>query len=373
MVVAVNCWVLRNKQLDGIGNFTVETLRKMMVQHPEVNFMLMVDRNYREAYFDFPNVTLHRIFPALRHPVLYVWYMETVVRCFLKKNKPDLFLSMDGFLSLFSRTKQLPVIYDLNFEHYPHDLKFKNRLYYRTFFKRFAKKASRIATISDFSKNDIINKYGISENKIDNVSCGIKKGFRVLDEAEKQEVKSRFGISNDYFFFVGSMHPRKNIVRLIRAFDLFKKETASEIKLVLAGHIMWDDSSIKAVMSEVSVANDIHFTGRVSDEELVGLLGAAFGLTFVPTFEGFGLPIVEAFQAGVPVIASNTTSMPEVAGDAALLVNPFNENEIAGALKKLYREVAVRNELIAKGFSQKALFTWERTAELLFDCIKRVG
>ena len=135
MKITVNCWILRNKQLDGIGNFTIETLRPLIAAHPEIEFQILCDKNFTEDYFDFPNTTKHRIFPALRHPVLYVLYMEIVVGHFLRKHKPDLFLGMDGFLCLNSRTKQLPVIYDLNFEHYPKDLPFRNRFYFRTFFK----------------------------------------------------------------------------------------------------------------------------------------------------------------------------------------------------------------------------------------------
>ncbi len=372
MVVVVNCWVLRNKELDGIGNFTVETLSRMIPMLPEVNFMLLVDKGYQEDYFNFPNVSLHKVFPALRHPLLYVWFMETVVPRFLKKHSPDLFLSMDGFLSLSTKTKQLPVIYDLNFEHYPNDLKFKNRIYYRTFFKRFAHKASRIATISEFSKMDIVARYAIKEEKIDNVSCGVKQRFRPLNLQEKDACKQRYGINEDYFFFIGSMHPRKNIVRLIKAFGSFKRETGSKIKLVLSGHILWGDSSIQSVMLDIHCAHDIIFTGRVNDEDLVLLLGAALALCFVPTIEGFGLPIVEAFQAEVPVLCSNTTSMPEVAGNAAILVNPFNINEIAAAMKEMVMDKELRNRLIICGREQRKLFTWQNTAERLYACIMKV-
>ncbi len=369
MVIAVNCWVLRNKQLDGIGNFTVETFARLIPANPGITFLMMVDKNFTEDYFNFPNVKLHRVFPPYRHPALYLLYMETVVPAFLRKHSPDLFLSMDGFLSLRTSCPQLPVIYDLNFEHYPQDLKWKNRVYFRTFFKRFARKATRIATISEYSKADIVKWYGIDPLLIDNVSCGIKEKFSPLSNDAKRLVKQRYSANEDYFFFIGSMHPRKNIVRLIEAFDLFKKGKASKMKLVLGGHILWDDDSIKTTMDRIASKDDVVFTGRLSDEELKNLLGAALALTFVPTFEGFGLPIVEAFQAEVPVICSNTTSMPEVAGDAAILVDPFSVKEIAEAMKKMVTNEALRNELIERGKSQKEKFTWQKTAAMLHRCI----
>lgn len=371
MRIVVNCWVLRNKQLDGIGNFTVETLQRMMVSHPQVQFLLLCDKNFNEPYFDFPNVTHYRVLPPYRHPALYVLYMETVVKWFLKKHRPDVFLGMEGFLSLGSSCKQLPVIYDLNFEHYPQDHTLKNRWYYRTFFKRFARKATRIATISTYSKQDIVQWYGVDAEKIDNVSCGIKAKFQPLPPDVIQATRDSYTQGAPYFFFVGSMHPRKNIVRLLQAYELFRKKSQAPVKLVLSGHILWDDASIQSVMRTHAYAPDVVFTGRVSDDVLKLLLGSAFALTFVPTFEGFGLPIVEAFQAAVPVICSNSTSMPEVAGDAALLVDPFKPEDIAAAMQALYEDEALQKRLVAAGSIQKQQFTWQRTADLLFQCIEK--
>ncbi len=295
--------------------------------------------------------------------------MEIVLGFFLRKHKPDLFLGMDGFLCLNTRIKQLPVIYDLNFEHSPKDLPFRNRIYFRTFFKRFAKKARRIATISEYSKEDIAKTYGINPAIIDNVSCGIKDKFHPLTEDIKLLTRMKYSAGEEYFFFVGSMHPRKNIIRLFQAFDAFKKQTQSKFKLVLAGHILWDDENIKAVLDSLQYKKDVIFTGRVSDEVLNEMLGSAYCLSFVPLFEGFGLPIVEAFQAGVPVICSNVTSMPEVAGDAALQVNPFEVASIAGAMINIFYKPRLRNILISKGFEQKNKFTWQQTSTLFYECI----
>src|SRR5438477_2823665 len=175
--IVFNCWLLRNRQLVGIGNFTVQVLKKMIQDHPEQQFDILVDRKFVNEYFDFPNVVLHRIFPALRHPLLYVFFLELWLPLYLLKIKPALVISMDGFLSLFSNASQLPVIYDLNFEHYPENLPWRNRIYYRSFFPRFAHKAKRIITISEYSKTDIAKTYKIAENKIDNVSCGISSYF----------------------------------------------------------------------------------------------------------------------------------------------------------------------------------------------------
>ena len=372
MTIAVNCWILRNKKLDGIGYFTVNAIAHLIKAHPEVHFQILCDKKFTEDYFDFPNVSKHRLFPALRHPVLYVFYMELVLPFFLRKHKPDLMVSADGYLSLLSSCKQLPVIYDINFEHKPQDVKLKNRIYFKFFFKRFARKAKRIATISEYSRKDIATYYKLDPSTIDNVSCGINSDFLPLDEQARMAVKNKWSGGKPYFFFVGSMHPRKNIKRLIDGFNLFKQNTGADFKLILAGSILWSKTEIEDSYTNSPFKDDILFTGRLSDEDLQKMLGAAYALSFVPIFEGFGLPIVEAFQSGVPVICSNVTSMPEVAGDAALMVDPFRIEDIAAGMEKLSADTEFRNQLIAKGHLQKKKFSWEQTAKLLWECISKV-
>ncbi len=373
MIVAFNCWVLRNKNVDGIGNVVIETLRPMIKAYPHIKFLLLCDKHFVEDYFNFPNVVIHRIFPPYRHPVLYVFYLEWLLPRFLKKHKPDLFVGMDGMISLRTTTKQLAVIHDLNFEHFPGALPFRNRVYYRYFFKRFARRADRIAVVSGYTKADVVRLYKVPASKIDVITLGARKIFEPLSFAEIERVRKKYTDGAPYFFFVGSMHTRKNIQRLMQAFDLFKKETGSNFKLVLAGNILWNTTELESVHNQIACKDDIIFPGRVSDEELKCLLGAAYGLSFVPLFEGFGLPIVEAFQAGVPVICSNTSSMPEVAGDAALLVDPFNIEEIATAMKEIACNENLRKNLIQKGNKRKALFDWSKTADLLFEAIQKTN
>jgi glycosyltransferase involved in cell wall biosynthesis len=372
MKIAINCWVLRNKQLDGIGFFTVNTFQRMIQAHPETTFILLCDKHFNEPYFSGKNVVLKKIFPPYRHPLLYIFYFEFILPFVLRRLRPDLFVSAEGFLSLCSGVNQLPIIYDLNFEHFPENISFKNRLYFRFFFPRFARKAKRIATISDYSKQDIVKLYNIDQRKIDNVSCGINNSFEVLPEDQRQVVREKYSNGAPYFFFVGSMHPRKNVSRLIAGFNAFKKETGAVHKLVLGGSILWKSDELKETYQQSEYKDDIIFTGRLSDEELKLLLGSAFALTFVPVFEGFGLPIVEAFEAGVPVITSNVTSLPEVAGDAAIYVDPFDPSSIASGLRKIVNlQSQERTEMIRKGFERKLLFSWNNTAELLWNSMQR--
>ncbi|MCF3108493.1 glycosyltransferase family 4 protein [Niabella sp. CC-SYL272] len=369
MNIAVNCWNLRNKNIDGIGNVIIETISRLIQQHPEIHFQLLCDKSFDRSYFDFPNARKHLIFPPYRHPLLYLFYLEGKLPSFLKKNKTDLFIGMDGMISLRTNCKQIAVMHDLNFEYHPKDLLLRNRLYYRFFFKRFAQKSSRIVAVSEYTKNDIMDRYHIDAGKIDVMYLGVKTIFHPLTTNEIQAVRNKYSNGLPYFFFVGSMHPRKNIPRLLAAFELFKMETGSHTKLLLAGNLQWKTDVLQHALQYLKYRDDIHFTGRVSDAELNQLLAASQGLVFVPTFEGFGLPIIEGFQAGVPVICSNTTSMPEVAGGAALLVNPLNTNEIAAAMSRVDTDKKYRIGLIEKGTLRKALFNWEQSSVQLYASI----
>jgi glycosyltransferase involved in cell wall biosynthesis len=298
--------------------------------------------------------------------------MEAYLPFILRKIRPDLLLSAEGFCSLSSSCKQLPVIYDLNFEHDPKNLAWKNRIYFRFFFPKFCRKAIRIATISEYSKTDITQTYQINPNKIDNVSCGINPGFYPLSQAEIEKTRNEISGGKPYFFFIGSMHPRKNIHRLIEAFEIFKQKTNSDLKLVISGAIRWKTSEMKNRFENSVFKNDILFTGRVSDQQLHQYLGAAFSLAFVPIFEGFGLPRVEAFQADVPVVCSNVTSLPEVAGDAAITVNPYSPEDISEGLIRMANISAnERMERIQKGRERKLLFSWKNTADLLWESVEK--
>jgi len=287
--------------------------------------------------------------------------------------KPDLFLSPDGFLSMGANCKQLPVIHDINFLHHPKDLKWLTGRYYNHYFPKFAKEARRIATVSEYSKQDIAKNYGINPERIDVVYNGINPFFKPVDEPTKQTIREKITGGKQYFVYVGSLHPRKNIPALIRSFSQFKIESRSDIKLVLAGPNYWGMQDIYTVINQCGVKDDVVFTGRLPDEELALVLGSALALTFIPYYEGFGIPLIEAMAAEVPIIAGNNTSLPEVAGEAALLVNQNNTEEIKQAMLRLYQDKKLQKKLIEKGGIQKQRFSWDKSAELLWESILKTN
>ncbi|MCK9616639.1 MAG: glycosyltransferase family 4 protein [Lentimicrobiaceae bacterium] len=372
MKIAVNTRLLIKDKLEGIGWFTKETLSRITRCHPEHDFIFIFDRKFDDTFIFNQNISPVKIFPQARHPFLYYIWFEYSVPKILKSTQADVFLSPDGYLSLSSPVPSIQVIHDLNFEHYPDDLPVFEQKYYNYYFPKFAHKASRIATVSQFSKNDIIEQYAIESEKIDVLYNGANTIYQPSDENQKKLTLKKYTEGHPYFLFVGSLHPRKNLVNLFKAFDIFKKNDNSGIKLLIVGAKKWWTNAIEEAYNNLSYKRDVLFTGRLGLEELNKVMGAALSLTYISYFEGFGIPIVEAMQAEVPVITSGITSMPEIAGNAALLVNPFDPDNIASAMTEIARNEKTRMQLIEKGKIQCKKFSWDKTAERLWQTIEKV-
>jgi len=371
MEIAVNTRLLIQNKLEGIGWFTYESFKRITTQHPEHHFYFIFDREYDPGFIFSDNITPIIQFPQARHPILYYTWFEIALPKLFDKLKPDIFVSPDGFLSMKSKVKSMAVFHDLNFEHYPEDVPFWTRRYYQSYFPKYARKAVRIATVSAFSKEDIVKQYHVDTDKIDIVYDGASDAFHPLTEAEKKPVRLQYTKGYPFFVFIGSLHPRKNLVNLFKAFDLFKKSTPSDIKLLIVGAKKWWTYDIDMAYNRMNFSDDVIFTGRLEMDELTKVLGSALALTYISYFEGFGIPIIEAYNCDIPVITSNVTSMPEVAADAALQINPFSPESIAEALYKVSQYESLRNDLITRGRRRKTLFSWQQTADRLWESIEK--
>jgi len=369
--IAVNTRLLLKGKLQGIGWFEYETLKRITIRHPEHQFYFIFDRKFNPEFIFSENVTPLSLPPQARHPLLYYLWFNYSITYLLKKIRADLFLSPDGYLSLQTSVKSLPVIHDLSFEHYPQNLPLSERIYNQHFFPKFARKASRIATVSEFSKQDIIKHYAISPDKIDVVYSAAKDVFYPINEQKKAETRRQFSDGKPYFVFVGALLPRKNLSHLFFAFDTFKKNHFSEVKLLIVGTKKWWAGEIEEAYNQMQYKSEVVFTGHLSNHDLNRVIASSLAVTFVSNFEGFGVPIQEGFFCEVPVITSNVSSMPEIAGNAALLVNPFSVDSITQAMLKIYCNEKLRQELIEKGKIKRQEFTWQRTADLLWNSVEK--
>lgn len=372
MRIAVNTRLLLKNKLEGIGWFSFESLKRICTQHPEHEFFFIFDRKWSDEFIFSDNITPIAVAPQARHPLLYYIWFEHSIPGVLRKIKPDLFFSPDGYLSLSTKVKSVNVFHDLSFEHYPKDVPFAERYYYRRFFPEYAQKASRIATVSEYSKQDIVKMYGVNPEKIDVIYNGANISFKPVPDSVKNETIEKYSLGSPYFVFVGALHPRKNLVNLFKAFDIFRKQDPGKANLLIVGAKMWWTKAIEQAYNEMVFKDDVIFTGRLNTGELNKVLGSAMALTYVSYFEGFGIPIVEAFYCDTPVITSNVTSMPEVAGDAALLINPFSPNSIAEAMLEISSSEAIRRDLVKKGQERRKNFSWQQTSERLWTTIEKV-
>ncbi|MCF0211444.1 MAG: glycosyltransferase family 4 protein [Bacteroidales bacterium] len=373
MRIAVNTRLLLPGRLDGIGWFTFETLRRIVEQHPEHEFLFLFDRKPDPQFLFGPNVRPITLCPQARHPVLWWLYFEWSVPFILRKERADVFLSPEALISLRTKVPTLTVVHDLNFEHASDFLRPSHQWFMKHFSPRYAHKAQRIATVSEFSKSDIVSTYGVEEAKIDVVYDGSHSTYRPLDAATQQEVRQRYADGHRYFIFIGTISKRKNLTNILLAYDRMRTlHPEDESHLLVVGHRYWWEDELKEAYDGMSYQRDVHFIGRADAEELALLLGSATALVYCSLFEGFGIPILEAFQAEVPVLTSNVTSMPEVAGDAALLVPPLSVKAMADALYRLSSKPSLRHELVVRGRHRRQLFSWDLTAQLLWQSLCRL-
>lgn len=372
MNIAVNTRFLIKNKLEGIGWFTFETLKRITSNHPEHKFYFLFDRKPDPEFFFSSNVVPIVLPPQARHPILwYIWFEVSVSR-FLRKNDIQLFLSTDGHMPLNIDIPSVVVIHDINFYHYPKAVPFFSRFYYNHYFPKFAKKANRIVTVSEYSKRDIADNFLINDNLIDVVYNGVNTIYSPVEDSLKLETKLKYTQGKPYFVFVGALSPRKNVGRLMKAFDIFNQRMDNEFSLVIVGERMFKTKDIARTYNSVKNKQSIVFTGRLQVEELRKVIGSSLAMAYVPYFEGFGIPMLEAMNCHVPLIASDKTSMPEVAGDAALFVDPFSVESIAEAMLRLANDGTLRENLIAKASERKKMFSWDSTSAKLFESLQTV-
>lgn len=372
MKIAINTRLLLPDKLEGIGWFSFEILKRITESHPEHEFYFLFDREYSNEFIFNDNVHPVIVRPVTRHPVLwYIWF-EWCIPSVLRKLKADVFVSPDGFLSLRSNIPTVSVIHDINFFHRPDDLPFISRKYYNYFFPRFANKAARIGTVSEYSAKDISDSYLVDRNKIDVVYNGVNERYAPIDSIQVNENRLKYSSGFPYFVFVGTLHPRKNIVNMLKAFDTFRRNTGSNIKMVIVGEKMFRTKEIDNTLKSMEFSDDVIFTGRLSPDDLHKVIASALAMTFIPYFEGFGIPLLEAMKCGVPVIASDRTSLPEIGGDAAVYCDPDNPDEIAMTMQNISENDEIRNEFIRKGLKRAQDFSWDKSAGRFWSLIEKV-
>ncbi len=256
-------------------------------------------------------------------------------------------------------------IHDLAFEHMPETFTRRGSFQLKLTVRRTAQRAARIATVSEYSRWDLLRTYRLAPEKVAVTYNGVESHFTsVLTRNEANEVRQQFGINRDFLLAVGSLQPRKNLIRLIRAYARLRSEVPNFTpQLVIVGRKLWLADEIFAEIRRQRWAEDVILTGYVDDADLPKLYRQATAFVYPSLFEGFGLPPIEAMACGTPVITSNVSSLPEVTGGAALLIDPMNQASIESALLTITGDQGLRKRLREQGIEQAKKFTWQAAAE----------
>jgi glycosyltransferase involved in cell wall biosynthesis len=371
MKIAINTRFLADRNLEGFARFIYEITRRMVDRHPEDQFYFLFDRKrYDKSHIFGTNVKPVVVPPQARHPYLwYIWYEWSSKRA-LQKIKPDVYLSPDGLNSTHLSFPSVTVIHDIGFEKLDDQLPATVEKYYRKMTPKIVAGSDKVVTVSEFSKKEICQTYSVDTATVEEVHNGFTSNFKPLSQNEKEEIRAEYSEGKPYFLFVGSIHPRKNIERLIGAFEMFKEHSGSPMKLFLAGRWAWKSEGIRKRYEQSPFKNDIVATGYISEKTLSKLMSGARAFCYLSLYEGFGIPILEAMAAGIPVLTSSISSMPEVAGEAALFADPMDEKEMSRQMEKLATNEILRHQLIDKGFQRINKFDWDRSADQLYHILK---
>lgn len=270
--------------------------------------------------------------------------------------------------------KTVITVHDMVYRTYPETVRGRTKQILDMGLASSMKRADMIVTVSEFSKSEIIRYFPQHESKIRVVPCGVDLDrFKPCQQPERiPEVKKKLGIEGEYFLYVGTIEPRKNLERLINAYNIFCQHEKDAPKLVLAGGKGWLYDGIFQRVTDLKLEDKVLFTQYISDEDMNPLMCGALAFVFPSIYEGFGIPPLEAMACGVPVLASNAASLPEVTGDCAVTCDPYSEEEIAEGLRRLYSDSELRADLSRRGLERAKTLTWDSSAEKLYSVYKEL-
>jgi len=369
--IAVNTRFLLSEQLEGIGRFTFQLLKRLVELRPNDQFLFCFDRPFDSKFIFADNVEGRVVSPPARHPLLWYAWFEWAIPKALKNWRADIFVSMDGYSSLRSSVPDLLVIHDLAYFHFPKQAPWLVRKYLHHFVPRFAQKAQTLATVSEFSKQDLYDQLDLGQKEITVIPNGAPTAWSPLTASEKEDVRMEWCDGNNFFCALGAIHPRKNILGIIKGFDAFKAKNKSTERLIIIGRMAWQTAEVSNALAQSPYRKEIQLVGYQSDEIVHQLLGASEALLFLSLFEGFGVPMIEAMQLGVPLVYSDRSVIPEVAQGAGESTDPLNPAQVAGAMQKAI-DPKNAEKYAAGAQRQLAKYNWDHSAELLNQLITRM-
>jgi len=370
MKIAIQAADLDAERIDGTRVYILNCLKYFGRLDPSSEFLI-----YHKALFnpelvppDFPN------YKIIAKPLSYLW-TQTLFAGHIWKDKPQvLWMPMHNVPLLRRRgLRTVVTIHDLAFKYFPETFTKKDLFKINLLTKMAIMNADRIITVSQSTKRDILKFYPrVKEKDISVVYHGFDRTVfeKERDLKREEEIKNKYKIDSPYICYIGAIQPRKNLERLVEAFDILKSESDQKLKLVLVGERAWLSEGLFRKISRSRWKEEIICPGRLDFEEVGHILRGAHNFVFPSLYEGFGIPILEAFASGIPVICSKNSSLPEVAGEAALYFDGADPRDLADKIKKLLADDNLRQDMIKKGRLQAEKFSWEKCAKETLDVLK---
>jgi glycosyltransferase involved in cell wall biosynthesis len=364
------------REFSGVGNYVLELVQAYAALDVDAEFVLCVHgpSALRESGLDARFRFLEASVSHESHPGGDLW-VEWVLPRRAEEHRIDV-LHGPAFLipTRATRAAKVVTVHDLVAYTHPETIPWKYALYMRWLTRRVVAAAARVITDSDAVRANVGRILRAPPERLDVIPLGVSARFRAPPPASVDGTLARLGVPRPYLLFVGNLEPRKNLAGLLRAFRRVRRESPAAMHLVVAGKLAWKSGPLRAELGAPDLAGAVVATGYVAPADLPALYAGAAALVFPSFWEGFGLPVLEAMACGTPVVASDVASLPEVCGDAAVLVDPASPDSIAQGILEVVGDEANRGELIRRGLSRARAFPWERTArETLASYRRAIG
>lgn len=380
MNIAFDASPLTGDLISGVGWCEAYLTEAVTRMHPEERYRFEYftlrspeEKIRRMQPFVRENTPLH---PAVCSPLLYRMltnFVPVPYRAF-QGNWADITHFFNYIVPPGVHGKTVVTVHDMVLRAYPETMRTRTRILLETGLKRSMKRADRIVTDSDFSRREIIRYYPEFAEKIRVVPCGVDpKRFAPAPDEEITRVKAAHGLPDRYFLYLGTLEPRKNLVRLIEAYGILRKRCPDAPELVLAGGKGWHYEEIFAAAEQPGVKEHVHFPSYIPSGDMAALYSGAVGFAFPSLYEGFGMPPLEAMACGCPVLTAKAASLPEAVGNAALLCDPMKPGSIAKGLELMMQSEAARQKLRDLGLVRAAEMSWDSAAEKLYAVYRELG
>jgi len=365
-----------NAPKSGVGYYTYHLLKALsQVYKSEDEFIYFYGRRFSKEIIDRPHsvdaATRKTLKALFRDPYRITQPIKELIFKFgAKKINPDIYHETNYVLLPYSG-KQVVTVFDMSIKRFPETHPAGRVKFFNEYFDKRIPNANHILSISEFTKNELVEIMGISPDKITVTPLAQPENFYAPSNSQIEQFKKEKQLPDNYFLYLGNIEPRKNLISLIHAYKNFS-ESKHNIKLILAGEQTWLSEPVIQEIKNLNLENSVFLPGYLDENDLPLWYGSALAFVYPSKYEGFGLPVIEAMAAGTPVITSNISSLPEVAGDAAVLISPDDIDAWANSMATIANSSEMRERYINSGITRASEFSWEKCAKMTYDVYTKV-